>query len=105
MENLKIFIKWIGVYLIGIYSVKFISPLIIYFLCILGFLTGFLLRVFGKYHGKEEPLILDFSTFLLSSIIFLLSFFFQSINYIQGLFLIFLPHLVYNLIKTFLPFI
>ncbi len=105
MENLKIFIKWIGFYLIGIYSVKFLSPLIIYFLCILGFLTGFLLRVFGKYPGKEEPLILDFSTFLLSSIIFLTSILFQFIDCAHGLFLIFLPHLIYNLIKIFLPFI
>jgi len=105
VENLKILIKWIGGYLIGIYSVKFISPLIIYFLCILGFLSGFLLRFFKKYPGKEEPLLLDFSTFLLSSIIFLISIFFQSINCPQGLFLIFLPHLVYNLIKILLSFI
>ena len=105
MENLKILIKWIGFYLIGIYSVNSISPLVIYFLCIPGFLLGFLLRIFGKYPGKEEPLILDFSTFLLSSIIFLISTFFQFIDCAQGLFLIFLPHLVYNLIKIFLPFI
>ncbi len=95
MLNLKILIKWCFIYFAGLIVNKFISQFILYIFCIVGFLTGFILRVIGKYPGKTEPLILDFSTFLLAIVILFLN---KSINFKIGLFLIFLPHIVYNLV-------
>lgn len=105
MKNLKILIKWLMFYTAGLYFSKYIPEVIIYFLCLSGFLTGFLLRLFKKYPGEDEPLILDFSTFLLSAVILYILIIYKNINFSGGFILIFLPHIIYNLIKIFFPFI
>jgi len=105
MENLKILIKWIFFYLLGIFLENFISAYLIYLLCIAGFLTGFLLRIFKKYPGKSEPLILDSSSFIIAAVVFGVSKFFHIIDFKIGFFFIFLPHMIYNIIRILLLFI
>jgi len=103
MENFKILVKWLIFYFLGIiFGKKF--PHLIYFLCMIGFLTGFILRILKIYPGKHEPIYLDGVTFLISICVFFYYKYYKQIDIKYGLLLIFLLHILFNLFKIFVKF-
>jgi hypothetical protein len=99
MNHFLILIKWLFIYFFVIIVFKKYQPPFIYLFISFCFLTGFILRKFNLYPGKEEPLILDFLTFLISLLFFILLKFGFKIDLKISFFIILLPHLIYNLLK------
>jgi len=99
MEHFLIFIKWLFIYFFVIFIFKrYLSPYL-YLIISLCFLVGFILRKFDLYPGKKEPLILDFSTFLISLVFFILNKIGIKIDLKISFLIILFPHLIYNLLK------
>jgi hypothetical protein len=99
MENLKILVKWIVIYILVLLSLKKINPAFVYLSSSICFLIGFLLRKFNIYPGKPEPLYLDFLTFLISLSLFIMVKAGGKINLQVGFLIILSIHLIYNISK------
>ncbi|MCM8802903.1 MAG: hypothetical protein NC827_06315 [Candidatus Omnitrophica bacterium] len=104
MNNFYIILKWIIIYFFVIFIFKKYQPPYLYLIIGLCFLTGFILRKFDLYPGKKEPLLLDFSTFLISFILFILNKIGLKIDIKIAFFFVLIPHLIYNICKTFKVF-
>jgi len=102
MNHFLILVKWLFIYFLVIFIFRKHQPQYLYLVISLCFLIGFILRKFDLYPGKKEPLILDFSTFLISLIFFILTKIGLKIEIKFSFLITLLPHLLYNLFKIFL---
>lgn len=93
--------RFVIFYLLAFLAGTKIKPVYIYMICTLAFLAGFIFREFHIYPGRDEPLFIDFLTFMACLVLFLLSKLVYTVPLKYGLLIIISVHIVYNLVKIF----